>query len=165
MRNKRAVFTKKWVITIAALVALALIVQIVYLYSSVQGRLGNELDQAAAKAKQSQHLKKVLNVTYYHGTTAYDVVEGVNKKGKKVYVWVPDKKGKTLVKPVNGGWNKARVKQYAESHLHPKRLISIRLGAEKNIPVWEITYIDQNGRYAFYYLRFNNGEWVKDIHL
>lgn len=143
----------------------AVIVRACFLYSSIEGRHGHQLNQAAAKAKQQQHLKKVLNVTYYHGTNAYDVVEGVSRKGKKVYVWVPDGKGKPFVKPVDQGWSKGKVKQYAMSHLHPKKLISIELGAEKNMPVWEIIYIDQKNRYTFYYLRFGNGEWVKNIHL
>ena len=41
----------------------------------------------------------------------------------------------------------------------PKQIVKVKLGAENDIPLWEITYIDQEDRYTYYYLEFQNGEY------
>ncbi|MGQ0439631.1 DUF5590 domain-containing protein, partial [Bacillus sp. B-TM1] len=33
-------------------------------------------------------------------------------------------------------------------------------GAQNDIPLWEITYIDQEDRYTYYYLEFQNGVYA-----
>ncbi|HET7656686.1 MAG TPA: DUF5590 domain-containing protein [Bacillales bacterium] len=156
---------KKWILTIAIFVFATVIWQAISIYHGIEAKLHSRLDHAAEKAKREYHLKKVLDVSYYHGTNSYDVVKAVNQKGQPIYVWIPNGKGKPFHKRVNQGWSKGKVMQYVQNKLHPRKVISVRLGAEESLPVWEVTYLDQNGRYSFYYLRFDNGEWVKNIHL
>jgi len=156
---------KKWVFTVVIVVLTAVIWQAFSIYHGIEANLNHKYASAARKAKNTYHLKKILHVSYYDGTKAYDVVKGVNQKGKKVYVWVPNGKGKLFSEKASQGWSKAKVMQYVKNKLHPKRVISVKLGAEQTIPAWEITYIDQKGNYSFYYLRFDNGEWMRSIHL
>ena len=42
----------------------------------------------------------------------------------------------------------------------PKEIIKVKLGAQNDIPLWEITYIDQEDRYTYYYLEFQNGAYA-----
>jgi uncharacterized protein YpmB len=156
---------KKWVVAIATVVIAVIVWQLWSLYHGIETKHEQVLDEASAKAKKQYHLKRVLHTTYYHGTHAYYVVEAVNQKGKKEYIWLPDGKGKSFVKSANEVWSKEKVQQFVNSHLHPKKLIDIRLGVEENIPIWEIAFIDQKGRYTFYDLRFDGKDWLKNIHL
>lgn len=156
---------KKWGIVIAVVAAVVIIWETWSLYYGVEKKLDQEFAQASATARQHYHVKKILNVTYYHGTKAYDVVKAVNQHGKKEFIWIPYGKGKSYVRSARSGWGKGKVIQLVQQQLHPKKLISVRLGIEEHIPVWEVSYIDQNNRYTFYYLRYDNGEWLKNIHL
>ncbi|HEX7064130.1 MAG TPA: DUF5590 domain-containing protein [Bacillales bacterium] len=156
---------KKWSLIIAAAVVAALIWKSWSLYHGIETEHQRELTEAAETARQSHNLKQVLDVSYYHGTKAYHVVKAVNQNGKKIYIWIPEKKGKTFIKKVSQGWNKSKVRQFAKNQLNPKKLLDIRLGVESKIPVWEVTFIDQKDRYTFYYLRFDGQDWVKNIHL
>lgn len=156
---------KKWILTIAIVVFAAVVWQAFSIYHGLEANLHNRYAKASVKAKKTYHLKRVLHVSYYNGTKAYDVVTGVNQKNQKVYVWVPNGNGKSFLKKVNQGWNQQKVLQYVHTKLHPKKIISVKLGAEESIPVWEVTYVAQDGRYSFYYLRFDNGEWIKNIQL
>ncbi|HEX7065684.1 MAG TPA: DUF5590 domain-containing protein [Bacillales bacterium] len=156
---------KKLGVIIAAAILAAVIWETWSLYDGIQTKRERELTKASQTAMNQYHLKQVLEVSYYHGSHAYHVVKAVNQKGKKIYIWLPEGKGKTITKQVKEGWTKARVKQYTRDQLHPKKLIAIRPGIELNTPVWEVVFIDQKNRYTFFYLRFDGENWVKKIHL
>ena len=38
------------------------------------------------------------SVDYYNGKSAYIVVQGTDEKGEQLIVWVPEKKGDTVVR-------------------------------------------------------------------
>ncbi|HET7615475.1 MAG TPA: DUF5590 domain-containing protein [Bacillales bacterium] len=156
---------KKWGIAIGAVVLIALVIKGVVLYHGVESRQQQIKKHAITEAKRKYDVKQVIKATTYRGTHAYVVVLGIDKNGKKTYVWLPRDKGKAYVKPASEGWSRQKVVNYVASKLDPKKIIDIRPGIEENIPVWEIVFIDHNGRYTFYYLRFDGQDWVKNIHL
>lgn len=43
----------------------------------------------------------------------------------------------------------------------PKEILKIKLGFENNIPLWEVTYIDDENRYSYYYLAFKDGQFLR----
>lgn len=47
----------------------------------------------------------------------------------------------------------------------PKEILKIKLGFENNIPLWEVTYIDDENRYSYYYLAFKDGQFYDDTAL
>lgn len=156
---------KKWI----AVIAVALVALIVWrgwaLYDGIITPHDEVQDQAAAKAKQQYDLKKILEVSDYHGSHYYHVIEATNQKGKKVFAWMPDGKGKPFIKAADEGWNKSKVKQHVKQKLQPKKIIDIQLGIEDKVPLWEVVYRDQDNRYTFYYMRFKDGVWYRNIHL
>lgn len=156
---------KKWIGVIVIAVLALLVWRSWALYDGIITPHAEEQDQAAAKAKKQYDFKKVFEVSDYHGSRDYHVIEAINDKGKKVFAWMPDGKGKSFVKAAGDGWSKDKVKQHVEQKLHPKKLIDIQLGVEDQVPLWEVVYRDQNNRYTFYYLRFEDGVWYRNIHL
>lgn len=156
---------KKWIAVIAAIVLALLVWRGWAIYDGIVTPHAEEHDQAAVKAQKQYDLKKVMEVSDYHGSHDYHVITAMNKKGKKVFAWMADGKGKSFVKAADKGWSKDKVKQYATNKLHPKKVISIQLGVEDQVPLWEIVYRDQNNRYTFHYLRFKDGVWYRNIHL
>ncbi|MFP3393521.1 peptidase M4, partial [Brevibacillus sp. SIMBA_076] len=43
----------------------------------------------------------------------------------------------------------------------PKEILKAKLGFENNIPLWEVTYIDDDNRYSYYYLEFKDGNFLR----
>ena len=41
----------------------------------------------------------------------------------------------------------------------PKEILKVKLGVENNIPLWEVTYIDDDNRYSYYNLAFQDGQF------
>jgi len=94
------------------------------------------------------------------GKSSYAVVQGVDEKGEQIIVWVPEKKGNVLVRKKNEGISEKKALQIVAGERKPKELVKAKLGAENDVPLWEITYIDQEGRYTYYYLEFQDGKYA-----
>ncbi|AGE22774.1 MULTISPECIES: DUF5590 domain-containing protein [Geobacillus] len=119
------------------------------------------VEHALARAKEAAGLADVKKVYTYYGDEACTVFIGRTKQGKAVVVWVPEKKGSVVVKGVDSGISEAEARAILQRDRRPRRIIDATLGMEKGVPLWELTYIDAEGRYSFYYLHFADGAFLK----
>jgi uncharacterized protein YpmB len=90
-------------------------------------------------------------------------LRGKVKKGESIIVWIPDKSKEVFVRKTKDGLSKEEAVQKLLQEKNPKKIISVRLGMEKNIPLWEIYYRSQNNLINYYYVHFDTGEWLKKI--
>lgn len=164
---------KKWLYIIPLLLVI-IIWQATTLYLESMSYQKNGEKKAIAFAEV--HVKDLSSITdaeYYHGRLAYTVLYGTNEKNEDIIIWVPDskKKGKLIIKKTSEGWSKEKVKKYVIANQNPLKLKDIRLGAEvikdnrtnktETTPLWEITYIDQEKRFTYYFMKFDDGSFVK----
>lgn len=118
---------------------------------------------AVKLAKEKTQLSEVDDFHLYHSLETVDIIEGKNKKGEKVIVWIPEKSKQVIVKKAKSGLSKEAAIQKLLQEQKPKQIISVRLGMEKNIPLWEIYYRSENNLINYYYVDFVTGEWLKKI--
>ncbi|NNV00231.1 DUF5590 domain-containing protein [Geobacillus sp. DSP4a] len=119
-------------------------------------------EHALARAREAVGLIDVKKVYTYYGDEAYTVFIGRTKQEKTdVVVWVPEKGGNVVVKRADSGISEAKARAILERDRRPQQIIDATLGMEKGVPLWELTYIDSEGRYSFYYLHFTDGEFLK----
>ncbi|MBE7118896.1 DUF5590 domain-containing protein [Bacillus cereus] len=159
---------KKWIFAII-IVIVASGIYGAYVYNKAMEKKIPKESKSVEIAKEKAKLTKVKSVDYYNGKSSYTVVQGTDEKGEQIIVWVPDKKGNVLVKKKSEGISeKEALQRLAEQATgkgdkpkpKPKQIVKVKLGAENDIPLWEITYIDQEDRYTYYYLEFQNGEYA-----
>ncbi|RYL88842.1 peptidase M4 [Sporolactobacillus sp. THM7-4] len=147
---------KKWVIIITFFVLLLVSWTSWHIYRGNADYEAKAAHTAVQKAKKGFKINKIESVTYYHGTESYQVIKGI-KSGRQWYVWVPDKKseGRFIERPVKSGITRNQALQaLAALHLDVRQIVSVRLGAIKGNPVWEITFLNAGKKYnyvAFYY--------------
>lgn len=120
-------------------------------------------EKAVALAKDKVNLSEVEDFHLYHGTETVSVIEGLNNKGEKIIVWVPEKSKKVMVDKVKNGISREEAIERLLAEKNPKKIISVKLGMEKNIPLWEIYYRSENNLINYYYVDFKTGEWLKKI--
>lgn len=118
-------------------------------------------EKALERAKEKIAFTHIERTYTYYGEKTYIVFIGKNKQGEKYIAWVPEKKGNIVVKRAESGITEAEAIAKLKAERHPKKLISAKLGMEKGVPLWELTYIDQYNRYSFYYLSFTDGTFLK----
>ncbi|KAB2338294.1 peptidase [Cytobacillus depressus] len=119
--------------------------------------------KAVEMAMKETRLIHVEDFQLYHGQETYYIVKGKNREGKSIYVWIPEKDGKIIVRKVADGVTKKQAIDKLRQEKSPKEIISVRLGMEKNIPLWEIYYRTDGDLINYYYVDFKTGEWLKKI--
>jgi len=153
---------KKWVF-IFVIVIIVIAWQSVSVYQAAIAQKYSAADVAMKAAEAAYPVKRVNDVTFYHGKDDYHIVDAVLKNGQHVYIWVFDPGHKVVqMLPVSAGYSKAEILNAFREHVAFRKIISARLGMEDGRPVWEITYIDKNGAYVFSYYDFSTGQSLLD---
>lgn len=155
---------KKWILIII-LVIVAGISYGAYVYNNAMSnkRLGE--DKATAIAKKEASLTQITATDYYHGKSSYTIIEGTNASGEQWIVWVPNDQGKVLSKQMKDGISSEQAAGIVTKDKQPKQIMKVKLGAENETPLWEITYIDQENRYHYYYVNFTDGKFEGEYSL
>lgn len=158
--TERSDTMKKWIWTIL-IVVVAVVLYGGHIYNATMEKKVPKESKTVEVAKEKAKLTNVTKIDYYNGQTPYEVVQGVNEKGEQYIVWVPEKKGDILVQEANKGISEKEALQIVAKERKPKQFVKAKLGAENNVPLWEVTYIDDENRYTYYYLAFQDGKFLK----
>ncbi|MFJ5715760.1 DUF5590 domain-containing protein [Neobacillus sp. NPDC093127] len=153
---------KKWILFLVLFIVVVLGISIKVYFSSVEPVKAAE-KKAVALANEKTALSKVVDFHIYSGLETVDVIEGKDKKGEEIIIWIPEKSKNLIVKKASDGLSKEEAIQKLLEEKNPKKIISVRLGMEKNIPLWEIYYRSENNLINYYYIDFETGEWLKKI--
>ncbi|GER67898.1 hypothetical protein BpJC7_20390 [Weizmannia acidilactici] len=101
--------------------------------------------KAQSLAKTEAGIRSVDQFYLYNGNATYYVVVGKGKGGAKKAVWIPEKHPKRIV-VLN--WNSGISKQDAVNQVRqnkqPDKILSVRLGMDSQVPIWEVAYIKGN---------------------
>lgn len=119
--------------------------------------------KAVEIAKQETDLSEAEDFNLYHGTETFYVIEGKDHDGTSIYVWIPEKKGKIVSLKHSDGISKNEAINRLKQEKNAAEIVSVRLGMEKNIPLWEIHYRSGSNLINYYYIDFKTGEWLKKI--
>ncbi|MEO2076421.1 MAG: DUF5590 domain-containing protein [Bacillus sp. (in: firmicutes)] len=153
---------KKWILSLVIFFVVLIGISIKVYLTSVNPVNAAE-EKALSLASKKVQLSEVNDFHLYNGLETINVIEGKNKKGEKIIVWIPEKSKKVFVKKAKNGLSKEEAVQKLLQEKDPKKIISVRLGMEKNIPLWEIYYRSENNLINYYYVHFETGEWLKKI--
>jgi len=153
---------KKWILFLVIFVFVLLGI-LVKVYLTAVDPVKAAESKAVSIAKKSVQISEVDDFHIYHGIETVNVIEGKNKKGEKIIIWIPKKSQKVIVAKASSGLSKQEAINKLLQEKNPKRIIAVRLGMEKNIPLWEIYYRSDNNLINYYYVHFKTGEWLKKI--
>lgn len=152
---------KKWLI-IASILVLCFIGFVSGAYIKALQPKKEAGDEAFKKAKEEGGLVTMEEFYLYNGQDSYSVIIGKGEKGTKKIVWLPeDKKKEIVVENYKDGKSKKEILSIVNEKLNPQKIISVKLGMEKNVPLWEVTYLDESERFNYDYYDFKTGEWLK----
>lgn len=153
---------KKWIIIIAAVVLFMLGYLVKVYLTAVQPVKAAEKTALSIAAKKVQ-FSKVEHFNLYNGLETVYVIQGKDKKGNNVIVWIPEKSKKVIELNANSGLTQEQAVQKLEQSVTPKKIVSVRLGMENDVPFWEIYYLSDNNLINYYDIQFQTGQWLKKI--
>ena len=154
---------KKWIILIVSILLLILLWQAISIYQSTISPLKVEKQNVGEIVKNETEIQTIQAIDVYNGTNVYRIVRGTTSENVELISWVNEEDEIVLMKKAEEGIKKEEVLQYLDTNRTPKKIISITLAMEKNVPLWEIKFIDDNERYHFYYIKFEDGEFFQRI--
>lgn len=155
-------FVKK-IIIISIFIILIVLVSGIFIYQNALKPVKTAEKKAVQIAMEETELTKAEDFYLYNGQETYYVLKGKNEKGTNIYVWIPEKEGRIIVRKQSDGASEKEVVSKLLEEKNPKEIISVRLGIEDNRPLWEIHYRSEGNLINYYYVDFETGEWRKSI--
>lgn len=153
---------KKIIIT-SIFIILIVLVSGTIIYQKALKPVKTAEEKAVQIAKEETELTKAEDFYLYNGQETYYVVKGKNAKGTNIYVWIPEKEGRIIVRKQSDGVSEKEAVSNLLKEKNPEEIISVRLGMEKNRPLWEIYYRSEGDLINYYYVDFETGKWWKKI--
>lgn len=152
---------KKWIILSCLVVVLIIVGLSVYAYQVVRGPLVHQYEQVERYIYGQGLLETINEISYYHGTEAYYVVEGLDEEEKNLFIWVSDAFNNVYEAEAADGISEEEAIAIVNNEEEIKEIVSIRLGYERKRPVYEVTFTHENNRKGYYYLDFKDGSIIK----
>ncbi|MFT8393013.1 MAG: DUF5590 domain-containing protein [Liquorilactobacillus ghanensis] len=149
--------------TIAWALLVLVIVGAGIIYWQAAAPLNDARKSAVTMAKKYGKLKSTSAFYWYNRQQTFYTVAGKNRDNQAVYVMVAQKGGHINIYQRKSGITSQQAQQTVKNSEHPKKIIKTALGKWKKRPVWEVTYVNKNGRMCYTLLSFKNGSLVKTI--
>ncbi|WIF96355.1 MULTISPECIES: cell wall elongation regulator TseB-like domain-containing protein [Pontibacillus] len=133
-----------------------------YLYYVIQDDKTASFNPSKEIAQAETSLTSVNSVSRYHGMHQYDIVAGVDDNGEKGMAFIPVTEGneKEEVIYVTGQeiTSKETMQRLWSDQCMSCTFIEIKPAIHQDVPLWEITYKDEDNRYVFDYYKMENGK-------
>lgn len=124
----------------------------------------HDAQQNAVKlAKRYGGLKKASAFYLFNRKQTYYTVAGINRQNQSVYVMISQKSAHINIYQHKSGISSQKAIQLVKQEQHPKKILKTALGKWDKTPVWEVTYLNRNGRLSYTLLKFKDGSLVKTI--
>jgi uncharacterized protein YpmB len=165
MRNtldRRVNAMKKWLLLLGIFI-LIVVISAIITYIKAEEPVRKAEQQAISIAKEEAGLISVDEFHLYNGEKTFYILQGENQKGIKLIVWIPEKKGKIIVKKASEGISKEQAIKKVMDEIGSNEIISVQLGMEKGIPIWEIHSRTKGNLLNYHTVVFETGEWLKKI--
>ena len=153
---------KKWFLIISFVVIIIITIGTTIYLNAIEPLKSAE-EKAIEKAMAETPLTVVDEFNIYNGEEAYYVLQGKNGDGTKLIVWVPEEKGKLMVKKASDGITKKQAIDAVSAEIATDSIITVKLGMEKGIPLWEVHSRTKGHLLNYYSVEFETGEWLKKI--
>lgn len=136
-------------------------------YTSARDQYLEGHDKSKALAMEKEKLSSIDWIETFYGQKKYHVLSGTDAKNKKVYVWISQaKKNEDVrIKKQSSGITREQAMTKVQQEYDPLEIISVKLGMDEDIPIWEVKYKSQSGRFTYDYVDFNNGKIIKHMAL
>ncbi len=153
---------KKFLISTLVLMSLFIIGVTTVLNKSVSP-LKQARAETIALAEKQADLIEVDDFYWYNGNETYLTVTGKNSAEEGIIVIVQQEGGAVEVVDLAETYAKEEAIQKVAELEGPIRILEARIGLHEELPIWEISYRQENGRIGYTMLTLRTGEWIRTI--
>jgi len=160
-RSKREMIMKKGLLIFSILLIIIIgIISTIYLQAVKPVKTVE--DKALNIAKEEAAITEIEDFNIYHGEEVFYIIQGKDQNGTQLIVWIPEEQSKPVVKKASDGLSKQEAINKVMKEVDSE-IISVKLGMEEGIPLWEIHSRTSGNLLNYHYIEFETGEWLKKI--
>ncbi|ARK30346.1 cell wall elongation regulator TseB-like domain-containing protein [Halalkalibacter krulwichiae] len=152
---------KKLIIFIVIILVCSMVGAGVYAYQMVRDPLLEQYERAEQYIKAEDLLQSVTDISYYHGTNSYYVVTGLSQDQEEKVVWVREDFNSHHLEFQKDGISEEDAISIVYQEDQVKEIHSVKLGFERGLPIYEVTYLNEDNRKGYYYVTFEDGTFMK----
>lgn len=149
-------------ITLAVVMSVVLVFSITLLMIS-QDPIKKAEKETVAIAKETAGLETATDFYWYNREKTYFSVAGLNEADEEMMVIVAKDGGDTIILNQDEFITEQQAKEMTREDKGSVEILEARIGLEGAMPIWEISYKQENGRLGYYVLTAKSGKWVSDI--
>lgn len=153
---------KKFLIGLSVVMA-SFIIATVVLYRRSVSPYNQAKSEATTIANREAGLASVDDFHWYNGTETYFTVTGTTDEGEDRIIIIRQEDGNVVNLSANEVISEADAIQQVREEKSPERVLQARIGIEEDVPVWEVSYRNKNGRIGYYVMDLESGEWMRTI--
>ncbi len=153
---------KKFVIGLVLLLS-AVIVGAIYVYQQSRNPYDRVEAETIAFVSERTDLNQAEDFYWYNGTETYLTVRGFNENNEEKLYIVRQNGGSIIELAANETVSRQEAIQLTRQAREPDAILNARIGVINDIPVWEVSYRNQNERLGYYIIDLKTGEWLRTI--
>lgn len=147
---------------------LLLIILLVFLLGWSIYAFGNHPRRAADRqalqiARKYANLKSQSAFYIYNREKTYYTVAGKNQANQSILVIIPQKGGSVRVVKQASGITRNQALTKVWNSEKPRKVLKVAPGIFNNKTVWEVTYLNHQGKLCYDLLNFKSGQLVQQI--
>lgn len=155
-----------WVKFISAFLLTLITVIVIFIFVNAYKPIGDLKEWAENEVRRTQQIETVYDVQPYQGTSSLVTVFGKNDAGENVAVFVAktdEQQSQYKEVKLADGITAEDAMKAVKKDQKVDKVLHVLLGMEKDQPIWEVAFKNQNGKLNYMYLNFENGDWTKKI--
>lgn len=146
-----------------AVFLIALIIGAVVVYTKSVASYNESKEQAFDYAITNSDIVVPEEFYWYNDKETYFTVVGQTEQNEELVVLINQDNGEVTSIPIEETISKQEAIQLTKQARQPDKVLEARIGIDNEIPVWEVSYRNENGRLGYYILALEDGEWLKTI--
>lgn len=152
-------------LTLIILIIISLVIYSVYLYINISNGKKADFTKTEERVNQELELSTIDQISRYHGTNYFHVVEGQMKDRTDVVIFVnqTDQDADLIVFSKDDLVSEDQIIEKWTQQTSYQEIYQIQYGIRNEIPLMEIVYLDQSKRLSYDYYRLDNGEYDSGI--
>ncbi len=150
-------------------IIIVLILSGVWIFTSTYLKAREDYESGHKESKkfaiENANLSAISQINTFSADKKYHVITGENSNDEPVYAWISNvnKEREIIVKKQSSGITKEEALERVYQEHNPSEIISVQLGMDEGVPIWEVKYQDESDRYTFDFVNFYDGEIIKHM--
>ncbi|WP_423189186.1 DUF5590 domain-containing protein [Alkalibacterium sp. f15] len=151
-------------VIIGLVIALSVfIIGSVYIYQRANAPFARAEDETIAFISERTDLDRPEDFYWYNGEETTFSVRGFNDADEeKLYIVKQEGGAITTVAASEMMTEQQAISQTRQAR-EPKKILNAKVGLLNDIPIWEVTYRNDNNRLGYYIINLQTGEWIRTI--